>query len=107
MHSEQWAAIPVAPLADFIEDASAKKFIQQEALALADVIVMVDSRTRSESFVFGLPQMEDVLISGVSKNLRILKIGVDTETAELTLVLALVTAVKGSHDYDRYDETGD
>jgi len=71
----------------------------REALRLADVIIGVDFMSQREFVVYGRHILEEIATTGVKKNARVLKIGVDQETDELDKLVALVEVSKGSQDY--------
>lgn len=65
----------------------------------ADVILGVDRMSGREFLVFGADALRNVTKTGQSKWLKVLRIELDQETDDLERVLALMTVVKGKHDY--------
>ena len=71
----------------------------REMLHVADVVLGVDVMSQREFLVFGKKALERIVTTGVTEELAVVKIGVDQETDELEKLLALMTVVKGNHDY--------
>jgi hypothetical protein len=65
----------------------------------ADVIFGVDVMSGREFLVYGRKTLEEIVATGESRELALVRIGIDQETDELEKLLALVSVVKGSFDY--------
>lgn len=65
----------------------------------ANVIIGHDWMTGNEFVVFGRQKLEKIAISGETEMCRFLRIGLDQDTDDLEKLIALVTVIKGSHDY--------
>jgi hypothetical protein len=66
----------------------------------ADVIIGVDIMSQREFIVYGRALLRLIKESGEPRDVNLMKISLDQDTAELTQLLALVRIVKGSHDYE-------
>ena len=65
----------------------------------ADVIFGVDVMSGHEFVVYGRKALEEIVATGQSRELAVVRIGIDQETDEMEKLLALVSVVKGSFDY--------
>jgi hypothetical protein len=70
------------------------------ALQQAQLILGVDVTTGREFLVYGRKTLEKIIRTGKGRQVRTLKVSLDQETDELERLLALVTVVKGRHDYE-------
>lgn len=77
----------------------AARFDPRELIASADVIIGVNTDDEHEFLVFGQQICAEVCDSGESKPARILRVELDQDSDDLEKLLALVTGVKGSHEY--------
>jgi hypothetical protein len=67
-------------------------------LMVADVIVAVDVMCRNRLPMLGRKEVQEIIDSGQSKDLRVLHIERDLDTTELELLIALLLGVKGRCD---------
>src|SRR4051812_30406888 len=68
-------------------------------LNAAEVVFGVDRMSGREFLVYGADVLRHVIKSGQSESLYALRIELDQETEDLERLIALVTVVKGKHDY--------
>ncbi len=68
-------------------------------LGKADVILGVDVMSGHEFLVYGRRALEEIVATGQSRKLAVVRIGIDQETDELEKLLALVSVMKGGFDY--------
>ena len=73
----------------------------QPDLRAADIIMGVDVMSQREFIVYGRDLLERIAVGTQATKTSIMRIGVDQDTDELQRLLALVTTIKGSHDYQR------
>jgi hypothetical protein len=69
------------------------------ALHDAEVILGVDVKSGAQFVVYGREALRGVAGGGVKKALRVLRVELDQDTQELELLCAMVTVVKGQHEY--------
>ncbi len=60
-----------------------------------------------EFLLFGADALRDVIKTGESRLLNVIRIELDQETDDLERVIALMIVVKGTHDYQSVDESSD
>src|ERR1017187_10425289 len=77
----------------------------QRRLDAAEVILGADVMSQREFLVYGSKVPEQIALSGETKNLNLLKIGIDQATGDLEKLIALVSVSKGRHDYIARGET--
>ena len=71
----------------------------RQDLHAADLVCGVDRMSGREFLLYGSVALRDVIKTGESKGLHVIRIELDQETDDLERVLALMTVVKGEHDY--------
>ena len=71
----------------------------RQELHAADLVFGVDRMSGREFLLYGADALRDVIKTGESKSLYVIRIELDQETNDLERVLALMTVVKGKHDY--------
>lgn len=73
-------------------------------LYAAKVILAVDHMTGREILVYGRKALGKIIAGGKPKKLPVLLIGLDAESDDREKLLALLTVVKGRHDYGPDEE---
>jgi hypothetical protein len=91
--------IPITALLDASRRRPNSETDPRSALRAAEVIIGVDDRSDREFIVYGRNALEEKTRTSAADALRILKIRLDQNSAELQWLLTLVEAVKGHHDY--------
>ena len=90
--------IPIDALFDDHCDVNESKDYRP-VLNAADIILGVDVMSEREFLVFGRQALEQIAVSGQTDQLVVVKIALDQDSTELEKLIALVTVIKGSHDY--------
>jgi hypothetical protein len=97
------ADVPVIPInalfGESLEPNTSLPFHPGQFLAEADVIFGVNVMEDRNFLVYGRKAIEEIALTGKKKDLRVVRIALDQETDELEKLIALVTVIKGKHDY--------
>jgi hypothetical protein len=91
--------IPIVALLDASRGKATSETDPRSALRAAEVIIGVDVVSGREFLVYGRSALEETTRKGADDELRIVKVELEQRSAELQLLLILVEAFKGHHDY--------
>jgi hypothetical protein len=69
-------------------------------LRAADVILGVDNVSQKQFIIFGRRVLRRLVRGGPGRGAKVLRITLRQDTEELALLLTLVCATKGPHDYE-------
>ena len=89
------------PIAALFDDGAGPNVSTDPRKSLNDaaVIIGVDVMSQREFLVYGRKTLENIVRSGVSQKTPVVYVALDQETDELEKLVALVTVIKGHHDY--------
>jgi hypothetical protein len=71
----------------------------RQKLGDAEIIMVRDVMSRRQSLVFGKEIIRRVAMTGRAEPMPSVMVELDMATEELPLLLTLITAIKGRHDY--------
>jgi len=80
------------------------EFSPRELIASADAILGVDVDSGHEFVVYGREFLKGVAAGGEPEPARLLRIELDLDTDDLERLVALVTVLRGRHDYPGGEE---
>ncbi len=90
--------IPIAALFDKSTGPNLSKD-PRRSLADARVIIGVDVMSQRKFVVYGRKVLEEIAKGGAEQRIPVIYVAIDQETDELERLIALVTVLKGHHDY--------